>query len=359
MILPELTSGHCFPPRMMYNGSMVTLKIGENEQNQRLDRFLRKYLAKAPLSRIYKMIRKDVKVNGKRVGNEYVLRGGDLMTLYLGEEELAELRRPGGKPKARRQFSIVYEDDRILIVTKPFGLLTHGDGKEKKNHLANQVCAHLAETGEYQPSAAGTFAPAPVNRLDRNTTGLVIFAKTYAALQDLNAMIRGRECIRKFYQTILVGECREELHLTGQLVKDGARNMVRVTDVEDPEGAGRSIETIAKPIARGGGYTLAEVEILTGRTHQIRAHLAAAGYPLAGDPKYGDPRTNRALKEQIGLTTQLLHAWRLSFQNCPAGYEYLNGRTITAGPPAAFKRAAESLLGEAPEELDRILQQIT
>ena len=350
----DVPSGHCFLFRLMYNENMVTLQIGENEQNQRLDRFLRKYLAKAPLSRIYKMIRKDVKVNGKRVGKETMLRSGDQLTLYISEEELAKLKRPARKPGARRQFSIAYEDDKVLIVVKPFGLLTHGDGKEKKNHLANQVCDYLAGTGEYQPSEFGTFAPAPVNRLDRNTTGLVIFAKTYAALQDLNAMIRSRECIRKFYLTILAGELPETLHLSGRLLKDESRNMVQVTDDPDPQG-GRMIETIAEPIACGGGYTLAEVEILTGRTHQIRAHLASAGYPLAGDPKYGDPKRNRVLKEQAGLTTQLLHAWRLHFQNCPADYEYLNGKTITAEPPATFKHTAGTLLQDAAGGLDRIL----
>lgn len=331
---------------MMYNGSMVTIQIGENEQNQRLDRFLRKYLAKAPLSRIYKMIRKDVKVNGKRCGKEYMLRSGDQLTLYLAEAELAGLRRTDRKPAAKRQFTIAYEDDQILIVSKPYGLLTHGDGKEKRNHLANQVVAYLASKGELTPSEAGTFSPAPVNRLDRNTTGLVIFAKTYQALQDLNAMIRGRNCIRKFYLTIAAGEMEETLHLTGSLQKDEARNMVSVSR---EAGEGRAIETIAEPVYCRNGYTLAEVEILTGRTHQIRAHLASAGHPLAGDPKYGDPAVNRALKERTGQTAQLLHAWRLTFQNCPEPYAYLNGKTVTAKLPPAFRKAAGELLGELPE----------
>lgn len=326
---------------MMYNSVMVTIEIGENERNQRLDRFLRKYLSGAPLSHIYKMIRKDVKVNGRREGKEYVLQEGDLLALYLREEDLQAYHKAPRTADVRRQFGIAYEDANILIAEKPFGLLTHGDRNEKKNHLTNQVMSYLTAKGEYKPSAAGTFTPAPVNRLDRNTTGLVIFCKTYAALKTFNQMIRERNCIGKFYVTIVRGRLTEPLHLTGRLDKDTDRNMVQVSG----EGA-LAIETIARPLAGNDDYTLTEVQILTGRTHQIRAHLASAGYPLVGDPKYGDPALNRKLKAELRLTTQILHAYRLTFTDCPGDYAYLNGREVTAPPPAGFGKAGRALLGE-------------
>ena len=161
---------------------MIKLNITENQANQRLDRFLKKYYAKAPLSMIYRMIRKDVKLNGKRAKEDTVLSAGDELTLYITEEESASLMGSVRKVNARKQFKIVYEDENILVANKPFGLLTHGDSHEKKNHLANQVMDYLIAQGEYDPSRDRTFTPAPCNRIDRNTTGLVIFAKNPQAL---------------------------------------------------------------------------------------------------------------------------------------------------------------------------------
>ena len=165
---------------------MVKIMIGENEAGQRVDRFLRKYLGGAPLSAIYRIIRKDLKVNGRRVREDTLLTLGDEVTLYMTQEQLEASRKPARtRPSARRQFQIVYEDDQVLIVSKPKGLLVHGDAKEKKNTLTNQVCGYLQERGEYDPSREKTFTPAPANRIDRNTSGLVIFGKTAPALRNL------------------------------------------------------------------------------------------------------------------------------------------------------------------------------
>lgn len=150
---------------------MINIEIGKNEQDQRLDKFLRKYLGNAPLSFIYKAIRKDVKVNGKRAKEDTVLRLGDTLSLYIKEEDLAAFQKKRKLSHARRQFQIAYEDENILAVEKPYGLLTHGDSTEKKNHLTNQVIDYLIEKGDYNPRLEKTFVPAPVNRLDRNTTG--------------------------------------------------------------------------------------------------------------------------------------------------------------------------------------------
>lgn len=320
---------------------MKIICIGENEENQRLDKFLRKYLRGASLSFVYKAIRKDVKVNGKRAPRDTILQAGDEISLYLSDEDLSLFHQKKTEVRARRQFRVVYEDEDILVVDKPAGLLTHGDGKEKKNHLTNQVLAYLTETGAYNPAKEKTFVPAPVNRLDRNTSGMVIFGKNYKALQHFNQLIRERGSIRKFYLTLVKGELKETLHLSGEMVKQEGKNMIRV---EENLSGGKSMETIARPLQSNGRVTLVEVEILTGRTHQIRAHLAYAGYPILGDAKYGDPAVNRKLAAQWKQTTQMLHAWKLVFRDCGEGYPALNGKELHCDPSGRFREIQKALL---------------
>ncbi len=332
---------------------MRDIPITANDAGRRLDRFLRKYLPGASLSEIYKIIRKDVKVDSKRRNESYILNEGEVLTLYLSDEAFEKLSRGKGAfvanaPKARRNFRIVYEDDEILIVNKPYGLLTHGDSREKKDHLANQVKDHLIASGSYDPRSEKVFTPAPVNRLDRNTTGIVMFGKTAEAMRELNRMIREDE-IRKFYLTIACGEITGELHLGGALVKDEAANKVSIL-----EEGGKEIETMVRPLEIlqfGGGLTatLCEVELVTGRSHQIRAHLASTGHPLIGDSKYADrgaAEINAYVNGKFGLTTQLLHAGRIEFSPSAAesgSLGYLSGRSFEAPVPARFKEILNGL----------------
>ncbi|MDO4518567.1 MAG: RluA family pseudouridine synthase, partial [Bacillota bacterium] len=185
---------------------MIKIEISGNDSGQRLDRFLKKYLKRAPLSTIYKTIRKDLKLNGKRAKEDTILNEGDEISLYLSEDRIKKLTAPVKSRKAKKQFKVAYEDEEVLIVEKPWGLLTHGDSHEKKNTLMNQVCGYLQDKGEYNPSSERTFTPSPVNRLDRNTTGLVIFGKTAEALRQLTKLIRLRDGISKFYITIVAGD---------------------------------------------------------------------------------------------------------------------------------------------------------
>lgn len=316
---------------------MIKITITSNEADQRLDRFLKKYMKRASLSAIYKMIRKDIKVNGKRAKEDTQLKEGDELALYMTEEKLEELTAPVKKKAAKRQFKIVYEDENVLIVDKPKGLLTHGDAHEKKNTLVNQVCGYLQEKGEYDPSKERTFVPSPVNRIDRNTTGLVIFGKTAAALRLLTGLLRERDHVEKYYMTIVCGKLNKEMTLEGKLAKDHDRNISSVDD------EGKEAKTIVRPLITGERFSLAEAQIFTGRTHQIRVHLADAGYPLAGDIKYGNQRTSEYLKKQ-GVTMQLLHAYRLKFKDMPEELAALEGKVVEAAPPADFAKAQAKLV---------------
>ena len=337
---------------------MVKIQITENEAEQRLDRFLKKYLKKAPLSAIYKIIRKDLKVNGKRAKEDTVLRAGDELTFYMPQERFDELTRQTRKPKAKRQFRIAYEDSNILIVEKPWGLLTHGDRTEKKNTLMNQVCGYLQEKGEYDPAGEKTFTPSPVNRLDRNTTGLVIFGKNAASLRTLTRLLRERGSISKYYITIVAGAFAGEMVIDEALLKDERTNTVRIAKAPDAKEApgAKMAMSIVRPLEVGKSYSVVEVELVTGRTHQIRAHLAAKGYPLVGDSKYGTSRKGVKANERVkklGVTTQLLHAYRLEFgdmpgedEGAPAGFEELTGLEVKARVPEEFERVWRELKEE-------------
>ncbi|HWQ77196.1 MAG TPA: RluA family pseudouridine synthase [Anaerovoracaceae bacterium] len=322
---------------------MIRITITENEENQRLDRFLKKYFRNASLSHIYKLIRKDVKVNGKRAAIETMLSLGDELTVYIPEEEAERYRERKAPGRSKKQFRIAYEDENVIIVEKPFGLLVHGDKTEKKNTLANQVAGYLAEMGEYDPGRERTFAPSPVNRLDRNTTGLVIFGKNNKALQSLNRMIRERGYVRKYYLTVVHGEMKKSLKLKDKMEKDERTNTVRVLD-PGTEG-GKIMETVARPLATAKGYTLVEVELVTGRTHQIRAHLAKAGFPVIGDVKYANKGQNKKIELDFNLTTQLLHAYKLCFDGGAAPLEYMKGMEVKAELPANFEVITASIFG--------------
>ncbi len=339
---------------------MREIPITANDAGRRLDRFLRRYLPGASLSEIYKIIRKDAKVDARRRNESYILNEGETLTLYLSDEVFEKLSRgkgafgaksAAGSSKAKRTFRIIYEDDNVLMVSKPYGLLTHGDSHEKKDHLANQVKDYLIASGAYDPRNEKVFVPAPVNRLDRNTTGMVLFGKTSSAMRELTRMIR-EDDIRKFYMTIACGIIKEDLHLSGSLVKDEAANKVKISDSRE----GKEVETIVHPrklLSFGNGLkaTLCEIELVTGRSHQIRAHLASTGHPLIGDSKYADRNAaaiNKYVRERFGLSTQLLHACRIEFPESAAKYEalgYLAERAFDAPVPARFREILDGLNG--------------
>ena len=222
--------------------------------------------------------------------------------------------------------------------------LIHGDNLANLFEKFNQVIDYLIEKGDYVPRLEKSFVPSPVHRLDRNTTGLVVFGKNAQALRLLSAALAEDSGFTKYYYTIVCGQLKKELHLKNRLLKDEKTNKVRV--LPETAAEGKYIETVARPLYTDGRFTLVEVELVTGRSHQIRAHLKDAGYPLIGDAKYGDRRVNRDIADRTGLTTQLLHARLLVFTGLEDPLAYLNGVSAEAPLPPQWIFIQKELFGK-------------
>ena len=309
---------------------MREIKIGKNDSGQRLDKFLTKALD-LPIGLLYKSIRtKKIKVNRKRAENNTVLLEGDVIQCFLAEEFFAKLDESEGVclslDRIQPKLDIVYEDENILLLNKRPGVSVHEDEDSKVNTPIAHVQAYLYQKGEYKPEDEQSFAPALCNRIDRNTGGIVIAAKTAEALRVMNEKIRLRE-IDKLYLAAVHGiPEKKEATLTGYLIKDEKLNKVRVYDKNPPRGA-KNIITKYRVIATKGSDALVEVELLTGRTHQIRAHMAHIGHPLVGDGKYGVNKSDRA----SGYKFQALYSYKLrfSFKGEKTALEYLNGKEFS------------------------------
>ena len=309
---------------------MREIKIAKNDAGQRLDKFLTKALD-LPVGLLYKSIRtKKIKVNRKRAENNTVLNEGDVIQCFLAEEFFGKLDEAGdvslSLDKIQPKLDIVYEDENIMLLNKRPGVSVHEDEDSKVNTLIAHVQAYLYQKGEYNPKDEQSFAPALCNRIDRNTGGIVIAAKTAEALRVMNEKIKLRE-IDKYYLAAVHGiPKKKEDTLTGYLLKDEKLNKVRVFDSNPPRGA-KNIITKYKVVATRGSDALIEVELLTGRTHQIRAHMAHIGHPLVGDGKYG---VNKGDKAQ-GYKFQALYSYKLrfSFKGEETVLEYLNGKEFS------------------------------
>lgn len=315
---------------------MQTIIVNDNEAGQRLDKLLFKHFNQAPQSFVYRMLRKkNIVLNGKKSSGADKLAKGDEISLYLSDETIARFSRPAVFLVRARKLDIIYEDDHILLINKPSGMLSQ-KAKSSDESLVEFLIAYLLDSGQLTEAQLGRFRPSVCNRLDRNTSGLVAAGKSLPGLQLLSAAFKERT-IHKYYQCVVWGDAGPRRSIAGFIKKDRKTNQVRVTPTELP--GSLPIRTDYEPLACGGGFTLLKVTLITGRTHQIRAHLAAIGHPIVGDGKYGNKKVNEAARKEHGITSQLLHAWKLVMpEKMPPPLEHLSGQEFTAPLPKDFEQ---------------------
>lgn len=332
--------------------------INSNEAGQRFDKYLKKLLCNAPGSFVYKMLRKkNIVLNGKKADGTEKLSEGDSVKLFLADdtfekfsgnqkasEEFSDLKQlQGGNTEAKKQsdkeaLEVVYEDADVLIINKPSGMLSQK--AVPTDVSANEhILSYLIEKGELTEEMLRTFRPSICNRLDRNTSGLLVAGKTLKGLQEMSKALKERS-VQKFYRCIVKGEVHEDSYIKGYLIKDEKKNQVTILkqlprEEEDKAAlAGKQdkilpIETEYHPLQVKNGYSELEVHLITGRSHQIRAHLASIGHPIVGDSKYGDERVNRLFRREVQVHSQLLHSYRMEFED---------GRTVIAPVGADYQK---------------------
>ena len=306
---------------------MKEFTIGPNDAGQRLDRWLAKTLPLLPAPLAQKYIRlKRVKVNGKGSKRDVRLQKGDVLQLYINDEFFDRPTPENAFLSVfKPQLDILFEDEHLLLLNKRPGMVVHPDDKERVNTLITHIQAYLYQKKEWSPYWENSFAPALCNRIDRNTGGIVIAAKTAEALRVMNQKVRDRE-LQKLYLCVVHGMMKpREGQLKGYILKDEDKAQVKVYDHPVPDG--KTAVTLYRTLDARNGLSLVECDLITGRTHQIRAQFAAAGHPLLGDGKYGRERDDK----KFGRSFQALYSYKLRFDfTTDAGpLNYLNGREWT------------------------------
>jgi len=315
--------------------TMKTLIVTEKEAGQRLDKLLTKYLNLAGRGFIYKMLRKkNITVNGKKCDGSEKLSKGDEIKLFLAEETLQKFSQVQVQKVRDIQLSVIYEDAHILLINKPSGMLSQ-KAKEGDESLVEYVIDYLLKNGDLSSQDLATFRPSVCNRLDRNTSGLVAAGKSLPGLQILSEAFRDRS-LHKYYYCVVKGALKEKRTISGFLLKDEKTNQVKIFKDQVPES--QPIVTTYEPVSVFDNYTLLRVTLVTGRTHQIRAHFSSIGYPLVGDGKYGDAGVNEEARRRFGIRHQMLHSFQMEFPDLPEPLSYLSGRMFTAPLPDEFKR---------------------
>ena len=332
---------------------MKEIVIKDNEAGKRLDKFLGQYLSKASTGFIYKMLRKkNIVLNGKKATGQEKLENGDIVTLWLSDdtflkfanERLARVERGEGVSvteftkayKNIKGIEVIYENKDVLFVNKPVGVLTQ-KAEQGDISLNEWIVGYLLHEKTIEPESLITFRPSVSNRLDRNTSGIVICAKT---LQGAQMMAKGlkERTFKKYYRTVVSGIIDKSEEISGYLTKDSKTNTVTISKIEDGDDSSY-IETAYSPVDTNSKWNLTflEVELRTGKTHQIRAHLSSIGHPIVGDPKYGDEKVNDSFKQTYGLKSQLLHCYRLEFPNDTEAFGELAGKEIVAPLYSKFR----------------------
>ena len=355
---------------------MQELIIRENDAGQRLDKYLSKYLREAPKSFLYKMLRKkNIVLNKKKADGTERLCLGDHVQLFLSEETIAKFQgKASGTPAANDENmeadldneipcpvetkpEVLFETQHVVFFSKPAGMLSQ-KARPDDVSVIEYLNWYLLQRGELKKEDLLTFHPGVCNRLDRNTSGIIVGGKTLSGLQAMSLVIQSHSC-RKYYECIVKGRIDREETIQGYLVKNHNHNRVSI-QADKTEGA-EFICTRYMPLAGNGEYTLLKVQLMTGKSHQIRAHLQSIGHPVAGDGKYGDVAVNKLFRKRFGLRHHLLHAWEMTFpeqlekevfESCHtkeeaarwyAVYHDLAGKKLTAPLPAQFEMIKHAL----------------
>lgn len=311
---------------------MIIYTIKKEEENQRIDKYIRKKLKNAPLSFIYKLFRKkDIKVNNKHVDINYLVKDSDEIKLYISNEQYESFKNQINFKIIKFPYEIIYEDNNILIINKPAGLLIHGDNKNKKETLTNYVINYLYSKNEI--NSINDFIPSPAHRLDRNTSGLVIFGKNNEVLHELMNLLKEKINIKKYYIAIVCGNINKDGVIEQNLLKINKTNTVIPSNDETSKVA----ITKYKVIKNLKYATLVEIELITGRTHQIRAHFKYINHPLIGDNKYGNIQINKIYKDKYNINYQLLCAYKIKFNKIDGILSNLSNKTFQIEYPKIFK----------------------
>lgn len=324
---------------------MRQIEIKENEAGQRFDKFLHKFMPLAPSSFFYKMLRKkNITLNGGKAEGKEKLVKGDQVTFFLSEETISGFQNKeisvGEYQKAYNEFKeieVIYEDQGIVIMNKPANVLSQ-KAKETDISANEWLIGYLLATSQITSGQLATFKPSVCNRLDRNTQGLLIGSKSLAASQAMTELIRIRQ-VRKFYRLFVKGRIAKEELLEGYLIKEEEKNRARLVTEACEEAS--YIKTRYYPLKHFADRTLVEVELITGKTHQIRIHMASIGHPILGDYKYGDRVWNKKYKTEYGIESQLLYACRLEFEKLEEPLKQLSDKTVIAPVPKEFTMLME------------------
>lgn len=319
---------------------MKEIHITGKEEGQSLIKILGKYLDAATPSFFYKMLRKkNIKLNGQKADGKEKVKDGDVITLYLADDTIAKFQKPENLiiddvNTKTASLSIIYEDEDIILLNKPAGILSQKAGRDDIS-INEQMIAYCLEQGYVTKEELRIRKPSICNRLDRNTTGLLAAGVTIKGLTFLSELFRDRN-LEKYYFTIVKGEMKKGIRLKGYLTKNSKMNQVTVTAKKQSE-EDSYIETAYEPIKTGNGYTLLKVKLITGKTHQIRAHLAFSGYPIIGDEKYGNHQENLYWRKEAGLKNQLLHSGIFVFPELDGEWKRFSKKQFEAAKPQQFQ----------------------
>lgn len=317
---------------------MKLIAVQEREANQRLDKLLSRYLKEAPKSFLYKMLRKkNITLNGKKADGSEKVQAGDEIRIFLSDETYEKFSGAAGNEKQiypTARLDIIYEDEHILLINKPPNMLTQ-KAKPEDISLNEYMLGYLQQSGQWCEETSAGFRPSVCNRLDRNTSGIVVCGKSLAGLQQMSEVLRNRS-MHKYYQCLVTGKLTEGRRIEGYLWKNPSTNKVQILKKECREA--QPIVTEYRPIRVFLDSTLLEVCLITGRSHQIRAHLASEGHPLIGDYKYGIRKINDQYQKKYGLESQLLHSCRLELPDMQPPMDHLSGKVFHAELPLLMRK---------------------